>query len=138
MEALVDAGLVRAIGVSNFSLIQIEGLLATCRIKPVVNQASTGQIIALLHQVVFLTNIVASDAPAIHVIRLHRLSSIRFYPKGSWSGFSFARCVMGPLHGTPAWDPCMGPLHGTPCMGPLHGTPAWDPCHLHYWDCILA
>ena len=43
MEALVDAGLVRAIGVSNFSLVQIESLLATCRIKPVVNQASACQ-----------------------------------------------------------------------------------------------
>ena len=38
MEALVDAGLVRAIGVSNFSLLQIETLMAACRIKPVVNQ----------------------------------------------------------------------------------------------------
>ena len=38
MEALVDAGLVRAIGISNFSLPQVEALLASCRIKPDVLQ----------------------------------------------------------------------------------------------------
>ncbi|KXZ51511.1 hypothetical protein GPECTOR_12g474 [Gonium pectorale] len=38
MEALVDEGRVKALGVSNFSLKQVEALLATCRIRPVVNQ----------------------------------------------------------------------------------------------------
>ncbi|GIL46419.1 hypothetical protein Vafri_3418 [Volvox africanus] len=38
MEALVDDGKVRALGVSNFSLKQVEELLATCRIRPLVNQ----------------------------------------------------------------------------------------------------
>lgn len=38
MESLVDAGLVRAIGVSNFSLVQVEAILAAARIPPVCNQ----------------------------------------------------------------------------------------------------
>jgi len=38
MEQLVDAGLVKQIGVSNFSISQVEALLAQCRIKPVCNQ----------------------------------------------------------------------------------------------------
>ena len=42
MEALVDAGLVRAIGISNFSLPQVEALLASCRIKPAILQVSPG------------------------------------------------------------------------------------------------
>ncbi|GLC37300.1 hypothetical protein PLESTB_001138800 [Pleodorina starrii] len=38
MEALVDEGKVRALGVSNFSIKQVEELLSSCRIRPVVNQ----------------------------------------------------------------------------------------------------
>ncbi|KAJ9579563.1 hypothetical protein L9F63_004748 [Diploptera punctata] len=38
MEKLVDMGLVRSIGVSNFSSKQIERVLAIARIKPVTNQ----------------------------------------------------------------------------------------------------
>ena len=38
MERLVDAGLVRDIGVSNFSAAQLEALMAKARIKPAVNQ----------------------------------------------------------------------------------------------------
>ncbi|GLI59279.1 hypothetical protein VaNZ11_001128 [Volvox africanus] len=37
MEALLDEGRVRALGVSNFSLKQVEELMATCRIRPLVN-----------------------------------------------------------------------------------------------------
>eukprot|EP00741_Cyanophora_paradoxa_P000600 tig00000411_g577.t1 len=38
MEALVDAGLVRTIGVSNFKIRDLEELLSYARIKPAVNQ----------------------------------------------------------------------------------------------------
>lgn len=38
MEELVDAGLVRSIGVSNYSTVELSDLLAYCRIAPAVNQ----------------------------------------------------------------------------------------------------
>ena len=38
MEALVEAGLVRRIGVSNFSAAKLTALLPHCRIRPAVNQ----------------------------------------------------------------------------------------------------
>ncbi|XP_043289227.1 aldo-keto reductase family 1 member A1-like [Venturia canescens] len=38
MESLVDKGLVKNIGISNFNSKQIDRLLANCRIKPVTNQ----------------------------------------------------------------------------------------------------
>ena len=38
MEALVEAGLVREIGVSNSSASKLEGLLPSCHIRPVMNQ----------------------------------------------------------------------------------------------------
>jgi len=37
MEALVDAGLTKSIGVSNCVLPMLADMLAGCRIKPVVN-----------------------------------------------------------------------------------------------------
>lgn len=38
MERLVDLGLVKSIGISNFNTQQIDRVLANCRIKPVNNQ----------------------------------------------------------------------------------------------------
>uniref|UniRef100_A0A3Q0S8B8 alcohol dehydrogenase (NADP(+)) n=1 Tax=Amphilophus citrinellus TaxID=61819 RepID=A0A3Q0S8B8_AMPCI len=38
MEALQASGKVRSIGVSNFSILQLERLLALCRVPPAVNQ----------------------------------------------------------------------------------------------------
>jgi len=42
MEKLVEDGLVRSIGVSNFNSEQIDRLLANCKIKPVTNQIEVG------------------------------------------------------------------------------------------------
>ncbi|EMD49067.1 aldose reductase [Entamoeba histolytica HM-3:IMSS] len=38
MEKLVDEGLVKSIGLSNFTIPQIEKIMKMCRIKPVINQ----------------------------------------------------------------------------------------------------
>lgn len=38
MEKLVEDGLVKSIGVSNFTIAQLKELLAICKIKPVINQ----------------------------------------------------------------------------------------------------
>lgn len=38
MEKLVDEGLVRAIGISNFSSKQVQRVLDNCRIKPSIQQ----------------------------------------------------------------------------------------------------
>nr|CAD7447229.1 unnamed protein product [Timema bartmani] len=41
MESLVDEGKARAIGVSNFNIVQLERLLAAARVPPAVNQVET-------------------------------------------------------------------------------------------------
>ena len=41
MEKLVDAGLVRAIGLSNFNAVQVAAVHASARIKPVCNQCES-------------------------------------------------------------------------------------------------
>lgn len=43
MEKLVDLGLVKSIGISNFNSQQIDRLLANCRIKPVTNQVNSSE-----------------------------------------------------------------------------------------------
>lgn len=40
MEGLVEEGLVKHIGVSNFSIKKIKDVLSYAKIKPAVNQAS--------------------------------------------------------------------------------------------------
>ncbi|BDA45305.1 probable NADPH-dependent aldo-keto reductase, chloroplastic [Coccomyxa sp. Obi] len=44
MEKLVDAGLVKNIGVSNFSIKKLEEVLSFCRIRPAVNQVEVHPI----------------------------------------------------------------------------------------------
>lgn len=46
MEGLVDCGKVKHIGISNFSLQQVEKLLEVSRIKPVVNQIELHPLLA--------------------------------------------------------------------------------------------
>ena len=46
MEKLVDDGLVKHLGVSNFSVKQVEELLAHARIKPVANQVEVHPFMA--------------------------------------------------------------------------------------------
>jgi len=46
MEGLVDAGMVRHLGVSNFSLAQLEQILSWARIKPAVNQVELHPLLA--------------------------------------------------------------------------------------------
>ncbi|GAX80958.1 hypothetical protein CEUSTIGMA_g8393.t1 [Chlamydomonas eustigma] len=46
MESLVEAGLVKSIGVSNFSLVQVEALMASCKIKPAINQIELHPMLA--------------------------------------------------------------------------------------------
>lgn len=47
MEKLVQMGLVRSIGISNFNSQQIERVLKVAKIKPVVNQVIINSIISL-------------------------------------------------------------------------------------------
>jgi len=42
MEKLVEIGLVRSIGISNFNSEQVDRLLAECKVKPVTNQIEVG------------------------------------------------------------------------------------------------
>ena len=46
MEALVDDGLARSIGVCNFSLAQVESILSSARIKPALHQLELHPLLA--------------------------------------------------------------------------------------------
>jgi diketogulonate reductase-like aldo/keto reductase len=45
MEGLVDAGLVRAVGVSNFSSVKLGALLEGARVTPAVLQVGVGWLL---------------------------------------------------------------------------------------------
>jgi diketogulonate reductase-like aldo/keto reductase len=49
MEKLVDQGLTKSIGVSNFNSEQLERILANARIKPVTNQVCILRCISSVH-----------------------------------------------------------------------------------------
>lgn len=77
MEQLVDDGLVRHLGVSNFSVKQVEKLLETARIKPVANQVELHPFLAQRK----LVGVCARKVPLqpmshrhIPALRLHRRS----------------------------------------------------------------
>jgi len=44
LEALVDEGLTKSIGLSNASLPQVEEILAAAKHKPVINQVCAGML----------------------------------------------------------------------------------------------
>lgn len=71
MEALVDDGLARSIGVSNFSEAQIEELLGFARISPVANQVELHPRLAQRRLVGFCTRKVAAVAH-VHTIPVTR------------------------------------------------------------------
>jgi diketogulonate reductase-like aldo/keto reductase len=48
MEGLVDLGLVRAIGVSNFSVQQIKELLKFAKVVPAVNQVGPSSLLTFV------------------------------------------------------------------------------------------
>jgi diketogulonate reductase-like aldo/keto reductase len=47
MEKLIDEGLVKSIGISNFSVKKVEDLLKYARFTPAVNQVGTGMLLSL-------------------------------------------------------------------------------------------
>ena len=53
MEALVEKGLVRAIGISNFTITKTANLLKTAKIVPAINQGSFYRIIHFISLFVF-------------------------------------------------------------------------------------
>ena len=69
MEAAVDAGLVRHLGVSNFSAKKLRELLPHCRIKPEVNQVELHPLLQQKELVAYCT------AQGIHVTAYAPLGS---------------------------------------------------------------
>lgn len=63
MEKMVDDGLVKHLGVSNFSLTQVEGLLQHARIKPVANQIELHPFLAQRKLVGVCARKVSSPSP---------------------------------------------------------------------------
>lgn len=61
MEELVDEGLVKAIGVSNFDIPKIQHILKGCRIRPAANQVE-------LHPALLQTELLAfCEQEKIHI-----------------------------------------------------------------------
>lgn len=77
MEKLVDAGLVKNIGISNFSASLISDLLSYARIPPVVNQI---ELHPLLSQERLIAHCAAHD---IHVTAFSPLGSPSYMPPGT-------------------------------------------------------
>jgi aryl-alcohol dehydrogenase-like predicted oxidoreductase len=66
MEKLVESGLVRSIGLSNFNSQQIERILNIANIKPVVNQVSIIQrFLIIVNYRGFINSLARSDRKMI-------------------------------------------------------------------------
>lgn len=53
MEALKESGKVKSIGVSNFNIMQLERLLALCKVPPAVNQVISVQRLNKLSHILY-------------------------------------------------------------------------------------
>lgn len=51
MEALKESGKVKSIGVSNFNIMQLERLLALCKVPPAVNQVIDIELVNKMIQI---------------------------------------------------------------------------------------
>lgn len=72
MEKLVDDGLVKHLGVSNFSAKQVEDLLQYARIKPVINQVELHPLLAQRKLVgTCARKVKLLHAQALHIVRNH-------------------------------------------------------------------
>lgn len=67
MEQLVEKGLVRAIGISNFTITKTENLLKTAKIVPAVNQGkeNSGEVYVHVNEDITICSRVSSLLSAI-------------------------------------------------------------------------
>lgn len=77
MEEVIDAGLSRTIGISNFEISHIQELLSYARIKPVVNQIE-------LHPCIYQT-----QKPLIEFCKQHGIGIQAYSPLGSSKGVQY-------------------------------------------------
>lgn len=76
MESCMDAGLAKAIGVSNWSIKKLQELLLHARIPPAVNQVRSSLARTLIHGVHILS-VTSSDSPLLELARAGGLHSTR-------------------------------------------------------------
>ncbi|CAK7326920.1 unnamed protein product [Dovyalis caffra] len=99
MEGLVDLGLVRAIGVSNFSVQQIKELLKFAKVVPAVNQTENA------------FEYLAADPPLTLFVACFKMTAVELHP--FWRQEELVKfCQSKGIHvsahtplGVPAWSP---------------------------------